>query len=291
MPKSGAASPLCHLSGTAAAGSLCCAVFRLLPGPALLCLHPPHRARLTLCPALLQGQWRHYALTKRATEWLLFVDGDAMPLFGSIPGERHYPVGGTLVLGQDQDHVPGGGFEAPQAFRGYMTEVRMWNVARTQAEIVHDAHHRLSCVTSSNSTSSSTSDEASTLSTDEASTPGNSSVASELPAEAATPSSASEASGGSSGVETAVGCAAAGLGVALSYLYYLHKTRAAPEVEVDHAATAAARVRLAMLRDGKLVGHLPLHEGQKVLVGRNCEGPGRLDDASCSRVHAELLLR
>ena len=49
-----------------------------------------------------------------------------------IPG--HFPGSGVWVIGQEQDEV-GGGFDAPQAFNGELTEVNVWDRVLSTAEI------------------------------------------------------------------------------------------------------------------------------------------------------------
>eukprot|EP00961_Rhodomonas_salina_P223475 3021755-Rhodomonas_salina.1 len=56
-----------------------------------------------------------------------------------------YSLGGTLVLGQYQGSL-GGGFDRDQAFAGYMTEVRFWNVTRTEQQIQDAMYVRLPAV-------------------------------------------------------------------------------------------------------------------------------------------------
>ena len=50
--------------------------------------------------------------------------------------------GGTVVLGQEQDAV-GGGFSGSQAFRGQLTDVRIWNDVRTADKIGNNFDVRL----------------------------------------------------------------------------------------------------------------------------------------------------
>eukprot|EP00961_Rhodomonas_salina_P026450 357072-Rhodomonas_salina.1 len=87
------------------------------------------------------GRWHHLAYTKTANptpQRTLYLDGEVVLLSrnggAAIDADRTYANGSALVLGQDQDSF-GGGFQASQAFRGSMTELRFWNVARTQLEI------------------------------------------------------------------------------------------------------------------------------------------------------------
>lgn len=59
----------------------------------------------------------------------------------SLAGET-ITAGGTLVLGQDQDSL-GGGFTTTDALKGKITDVRLWNVARSQHQIFADIHRTL----------------------------------------------------------------------------------------------------------------------------------------------------
>lgn len=59
----------------------------------------------------------------------------------SLAGET-ITAGGTLVLGQDQDSL-GGGFTTTDALKGKLTEVRLWNVARSHHAIVANIHREL----------------------------------------------------------------------------------------------------------------------------------------------------
>lgn len=89
------------------------------------------------------GEWQHFAVTwDQATGDLeVFKDGEFR--FGSnVAQGGTIENGGTLVLGQDQD-VPGGDFEASQAYKGLIDEVRVWNTARTESQIADNFNRQV----------------------------------------------------------------------------------------------------------------------------------------------------
>ena len=81
------------------------------------------------------GQWHHIAVTWRSSDGQtkFYKDGEvihseSLAQGGLITG------GGSFVIAQDQDSV-GGRFDPKQAFNGFLDEIRIWNITRTQAEI------------------------------------------------------------------------------------------------------------------------------------------------------------
>lgn len=91
------------------------------------------------------GEWHHVAVTWNNDDGVvqIYVDGIneyEQPLTGSIG--QTLSVGGSLVLGQDQDTL-GGGFSADQSMDGYITDVRIWNDVRTEDEIRENAERIL----------------------------------------------------------------------------------------------------------------------------------------------------
>eukprot|EP00961_Rhodomonas_salina_P083529 1121955-Rhodomonas_salina.1 len=91
------------------------------------------------------NEWHHLAFTRGHTGgvYKLYIDGE---LEETLPasleagaGDGIHPVlagnSKNLVLGQEQDNNGDGGFQTSQAFSGYMTELRIWSVERTQQEI------------------------------------------------------------------------------------------------------------------------------------------------------------
>lgn len=89
------------------------------------------------------GQWHHCAVTWESSTGSIKVYKDGQQEFsGTISQNKNIPKGGALVLGQEQDAM-GGAFDVNQAFRGQMTEFRVWNCIRTQQEIQENMQHRL----------------------------------------------------------------------------------------------------------------------------------------------------
>mmetsp|Transcript_30700 Transcript_30700/g.48126 ORF Transcript_30700/g.48126 Transcript_30700/m.48126 type:complete len:950 (+) Transcript_30700:85-2934(+) len=82
------------------------------------------------------GAWHHVAYVRSGTSVSLYIDGDYK---ASVTVTAQLQDGGSLVLGQDQDSCEdgggGGGFESSQALEGALTEVRIWQGARTAQEI------------------------------------------------------------------------------------------------------------------------------------------------------------
>ena len=66
----------------------------------------------------------------------VYIDGESA--FETSVNIRDLKSGGTLVLGQEQDSA-GGGFNAGQIFEGEIAEVRIFDYARTDAEIADNA--------------------------------------------------------------------------------------------------------------------------------------------------------
>jgi VCBS repeat-containing protein len=78
------------------------------------------------------GEWTHIAFTQANGQWNIYLDGQ---LDRSV---AHDFVGGlfTYSIGSSQGHV------ATETFRGEMADLRLWNVARTGAQIdaSNDSH-------------------------------------------------------------------------------------------------------------------------------------------------------
>src|SRR5208282_2110766 len=85
------------------------------------------------------GQWHHVAFVVDASGGRLFVDGivrDSLPWAGT-PGATTTPQPLSLGYYPGQS-VPGRGY-----FNGLLDDVRIWNVARSQAELQGDMLHGL----------------------------------------------------------------------------------------------------------------------------------------------------
>ncbi|MEO1251982.1 MAG: cadherin domain-containing protein [Pseudomonadota bacterium] len=93
--------------------------------------------------SLLDGEQHHVSLTwdQATNEIRFFVDGEEA--FSSSINIRDLRADGTLVLGQEQD-AEGGRFDANQIFEGEISEVRIFDHARTAQEIAGNAGQPLS---------------------------------------------------------------------------------------------------------------------------------------------------
>jgi len=96
---------------------------------------------------LLDGEKYHVALSWDSANgvYAFYVDGTLIDSgYGLASGAsiRGDVVDGELILGQDQDRV-GGSFDARQAFRGTIYDVRIWDEVRSQTEIALNSHHKL----------------------------------------------------------------------------------------------------------------------------------------------------
>ncbi len=102
------------------------------------------------------SKWHHYAVTWQSIQdeetelghagrVQIFKDGE-LSYTGTVAPNQLLPEKGILVFGQDQDTFDGefwqnrqriynGRFDARQALKGSMDEMRVWNVVRTQDEI------------------------------------------------------------------------------------------------------------------------------------------------------------
>lgn len=89
------------------------------------------------------GNWHHFALVmQRATSLAAFVDGNQQK--STYPADFRQFGGDRFLLG-GRLFQPGGGMDTTdRTFNGYFDEVRLWNSARTQAQIERDRVNRLS---------------------------------------------------------------------------------------------------------------------------------------------------
>ncbi len=115
-------------------------------GNLLFTAHAASGAFTTTTPQLqlLDGEVHHVAASWDNTNGTLsfYVDGE---LIESTTGYKTGIVltgGGTLVLGQEQESV-GGGYQSAQNFRGTLYDIRIWNEARSTAEIAANHDHKL----------------------------------------------------------------------------------------------------------------------------------------------------
>jgi hypothetical protein len=78
------------------------------------------------------NQWHHVAVTRSGTTYSFYIDGT---LVGTVSNATVIPdVAAPLALGRSENLA---------AFDGRLDEVRIWNVAKTQAAIVADMGHGL----------------------------------------------------------------------------------------------------------------------------------------------------
>ncbi|MCK5733233.1 MAG: hypothetical protein KAI38_03545, partial [Candidatus Latescibacteria bacterium] len=82
------------------------------------------------------GGWHHLAFSWRSSDGQvkLYKDGQLEHTSTDVATGASIPGGGVCILGQEQDAL-GGGFQAFQAFRGQMDEVRIWNTVRSAEQI------------------------------------------------------------------------------------------------------------------------------------------------------------
>ncbi|MBP0011132.1 LamG-like jellyroll fold domain-containing protein [Roseofilum sp. Belize Diploria] len=97
-------------------------------------------ANINSAIAFNDGQWHHCAMTWDSSTGKveLYKDGEAV-FSGTLAKGREIPNGGALILGQEQDSVAGS-FDVNQAFRGQMSEVRIWDGIRSPQEIEDNRH-------------------------------------------------------------------------------------------------------------------------------------------------------
>lgn len=82
-----------------------------------------------------RSRWHHFAVTWQSSDGRVQIYKDGALVFSGTAGKGlTLSSGGTLVFGQDQD-VPGGKFDAKQALKGAMDEMRVWRVVRSKDEI------------------------------------------------------------------------------------------------------------------------------------------------------------
>ncbi|XP_071519931.1 uncharacterized protein [Panulirus ornatus] len=88
-------------------------------------------------------RWVHYCHIFSSGHYRAFVDGQQLVSGPLETEEVTLPLNSTLVIGQEQD-VVGGGFDRTQIFRGYITQVSIWNRSLSEREVEEMA----SCKTS-----------------------------------------------------------------------------------------------------------------------------------------------
>ena len=98
-----------------------------------------------ICASIRDNQWYHLTITLKDRYFTFYLNGVNM---GTNLQALRYPLQfgptGFFVLGQDADNGgTAGWYDTDQAFVGDMADFRMWNVSKTQAEIVDLMYVRL----------------------------------------------------------------------------------------------------------------------------------------------------
>ncbi|MES2689956.1 MAG: LamG-like jellyroll fold domain-containing protein, partial [Bacteroidota bacterium] len=89
------------------------------------------------------GNWHHFALVmQRATSITTFIDGQLQK--STYPGDFKQFGGNKIWVGARAFQPLTGGDVLDRTFNGYVDEVRIWNSARTQAQVERDRVNRLS---------------------------------------------------------------------------------------------------------------------------------------------------
>jgi hypothetical protein len=83
------------------------------------------------------GKWHNLVIVRDRTTGtsannLMYLDGAYINNAPDTNGDL--TTGGCLVIGQDQDGV-GGGFDASQAYKGYLDDIRIYNTVLSSSQI------------------------------------------------------------------------------------------------------------------------------------------------------------
>lgn len=83
------------------------------------------------------GKWHHVAVTWEGSngDVNLYKDG-ILEFSGQLAPGTSITPGGSFVIGQEQDNV-GGGFDAHQAYKGRIDEMKVFNQVLNQSEIIN----------------------------------------------------------------------------------------------------------------------------------------------------------
>ena len=96
------------------------------------------------------GKWHHVAIAYNSTDAILYIDTELVGDPILVSDYKFDLAFGGLILGQDQDCI-GGCFEDDQSLNGNIAELRFYNVALAQEEVV-SISQEFECVrTSTNS--------------------------------------------------------------------------------------------------------------------------------------------
>lgn len=95
-------------------------------------------------PSIADGRWRHFSIVRDQTagEVRLAIDGVPQGARSTTLNDLQVAAD-AFLLGQDQDSV-GGRFDPNQSVNGDLEELRIWRVARSDAEIAADFDQLLS---------------------------------------------------------------------------------------------------------------------------------------------------
>ncbi|KAJ1067474.1 hypothetical protein K5549_010592 [Capra hircus] len=107
----------------------------LAPGSVHFVIGDPAFRELPLQP-LLDGRWHHVCViwTSILGRYWLHVDRRLVATGSRFREGYEIPPGGSLVLGQEQDHV-GGGFDSSEAFVGSMAGLAIWDRVLVPGEV------------------------------------------------------------------------------------------------------------------------------------------------------------
>jgi hypothetical protein len=77
---------------------------------------------------LADGQLHHVCVTWESSSGksTVYKDGALVKTIGNVKTGEQIKGGGIWVIGQDQDSV-GAGFQAKDSFKGYVTQVNIWD--------------------------------------------------------------------------------------------------------------------------------------------------------------------
>ncbi|XP_075022082.1 pentraxin-4 [Calonectris borealis] len=113
-----------------------------LPSSALFIIGDGEFRELPVTP-LLDGKWHHLCLIWSSSQgqYHFYVDRRLLAAGSGLRQGYEIPAGGSLVLGQEQEH-PGGGFRTAEAFVGHLAGLALWSRALLPGEVASMATGR-----------------------------------------------------------------------------------------------------------------------------------------------------
>lgn len=81
--------------------------------------------------AFPEGRWVHMAFVRKGPVWKIYVDGELVQGHASAPALQ--PIELAMTIGNSNFHATPG--DQPTPWLGSIDEVRLWKVARSQAQI------------------------------------------------------------------------------------------------------------------------------------------------------------